>query len=163
MKKSLIIIAFITPLLILAGFRNLHAQNINSKYVISKKNGKIIKAYMSFEDFLNSDKSWGNYNKIVLEAYPEMQAVHRKQLSWGSIDSLKFSEEVKNYKKEDWEKYFNQYDDKSLNFLYDSVIENANKVLKLLMTIRLICACFYHMADVLSFPKRTTVQYLSRC
>lgn len=130
MKKSLIIIAFITPLLILAGFRNLHAQNINSKCVISKKNGKIIKAYMSFEDFLNSDKSWGNYNKIVLEAYPEMQAVHRKQLSWGSIDSLKFSEDVKNYKKEDWEKYFNQYDDKSLNFLYDSVIENANKVLK---------------------------------
>jgi uncharacterized protein YjaZ len=129
MKKVAVFIMFSVSLLILVSCNNLKNQNKSSKYVITKENGRIIKAYMAFEDFLNSDKSWESYKKILLDAYPEMLAVHNKQLSWGSIDSVKFPEEVKNYKKEDWEKYFNQYDDKTLNFLYDSIIVRANKVL----------------------------------
>ncbi len=129
MKRSLIIIFFFVPILLSAFFKNLKAQNVTSKYVITKENGKIIKAYLAFEDFLNSDKSWENYKKILFDSYPEMLAVHNKQLSWGSIDSVNFPEEVKNYKKEDWVKYLNQYDDNTLNFLYDSLIIKANKVL----------------------------------
>ena len=130
MKKPLFIIFFFVPILILTCFNNLKGQTNNSKYIITKENGRIIKAYLAFEDFLNSDKSWGRYKRILLEAYPEMQSVHNTQLGWGTIDSLKFPEEVKNYKKEDWEIYFSQYDDKTLNYLCDSIIEKANKILK---------------------------------
>jgi uncharacterized protein YjaZ len=129
MKRLLIIIFFFVPLLLSACLKNLRAQNITSDYVITKKNGRIIKAYLAFEDFLNSDKSWENYKKILFDSYPEMLSVHNKQLSWGSIDPVKFPEEVKNYKKEDWVKYLDQYDDNTLNFLYDSLILKANKVL----------------------------------
>lgn len=98
--------------------------------IIPKENGRIILAYKAFQDFLISDKSWESYKKMVLGAYPEMKAVHEKQLSWGSIDPLKFPEEVKKYKKEDFARYFNQYDKRTLNFLYDSIIGKANKILK---------------------------------
>jgi hypothetical protein len=33
--------------------------------------GRIIKAYNAFEYFLDSDKSWDNYKKILFDAYPE--------------------------------------------------------------------------------------------
>jgi hypothetical protein len=130
MKKSLIIIFFLVPLLIFASSWSLTAQSNNSENIITKDNGRIILAYKVFEDFLNSDKSWEGYKKIVLDAYPEMQAVHNKVLSWGAIDSLNFPKEVTNFKKEDWEKYFNLYNKKTLNYLCDSLIPRANKILK---------------------------------
>jgi uncharacterized protein YjaZ len=130
MKKSNQIIIFLIPLIFFACFYNLQAQSSSSRYIITKNNGRIIKAYNAFGDFLDSDKSWENYKKILFDPYPEMKAVHDKQLSWGSIDSLKFPEEVKDYKKEDWETYFTQYDDKTLNSLYDSVLAKENKILK---------------------------------
>jgi uncharacterized protein YjaZ len=130
MKKSKQIIILLFPLLFFVCYNNLKAQSNNSRYIITKDNGRIIKAYNAFEDFLDSDKSWESYKKILFDQYPEMKAVHDKQLSWGSIDSLKFPEEVKDYKKEDWEKYFTQYDDKTLNILYDSVLARENKILK---------------------------------
>ena len=130
MKKSKQIIILLFPLLFFVCFNNLKAQSNNSRYIITKDNGRIIKAYNAFADFLDSDKSWESYKKILFDPYPEMKAVHDKQLSWGTIDSLKFPEEVKNYKKEDWEKYFTLYDDKTLNTLYDSVLAKENKILK---------------------------------
>ena len=130
MKKSKQIIILLIPFFFFACSNRLQTQYSNSRYIIAKDNGRIIKAYNAFGDFLDSDKSWENYKKILFDAYPEMKVVHEKQLSWGSIDSLKFPEEVKNYKKEDWEKYFTQYDDKTLNILYDSVIARENKILK---------------------------------
>ena len=106
MKKSEII-SWLSTLLILIGSGNLSAQKENQENIIKKDNGRIILAYKAFEDFLNSaDRSWGNYKKTVLEAYPEMQAVHNKTLSWGAIDSIEFPKEVANYKPGDWENYF---------------------------------------------------------
>ena len=130
MKKSKQIIILLIPLIFFACFYSLQAQSSNSRYIITKDNGRIIKAYNAFGDFLDSDKSWESYKKLLFDPYPEMKAVHDKQLSWGSIDSLKFPDEVNNYKKEDWEKYFTQYDDKTLNILYDSVLARENKILK---------------------------------
>ncbi len=112
------------------GRASLPGQGNNSENIIIKDNGRIILAYKVFEDFLNSDGSWENYQKIVLNGYPEMQAAHDKALSWGSIDSVSFPQQVKNYKKEDWEKYFNEYDNKTLNYLFDSLIVKSNKILK---------------------------------
>ena len=104
-------------------------EKATSDYIISKENGRIILAYKAFEDFLHSERSWDNYQKILLDAYPEMQTVHDKQLGWGAIDPLKFPEDLKNYKSEDFEHFFRQYDEKFLNDLYDSIIKKAHKVL----------------------------------
>ena len=98
-------------------------------YVVGKQNGKIILAYKAFEDFLSSDRSWKSYKAIVLDAYPELWEVHNRQLSWGGIDSIQFPKDLKNYKKEDFEHYFTQYDDKTLNYLYDSIIEKCHTIL----------------------------------
>jgi hypothetical protein len=121
--------------------------NRNSKpdvkdYVIQKKNGKIILAYKAFGDFLNSDKSWKSYKSILLDAYPSILKVHKRQIEWGDIDTIKFPYAVKNFKKEDFEKYMAQYDIKTINFLYDSVLEMAHKVLPLLK-MKKVDLCFF--------------------
>jgi len=85
MKNPLSIIIALTASLFFAGNTDLEAQANNPGSIITKDNGRIIKGYIAFEEFLNSDRTWQNYKKLVLEAYPEMQAVHAKQLSWGSI------------------------------------------------------------------------------
>jgi uncharacterized protein YjaZ len=94
-----------------------------------KKNGRIILAYKAFEDFLNSDQSWDSYKSLLLDAYPEVQVVHNRQIGWGAIDSVQFPDEVKKYRKEDYEHYFSQYDTDKLNYLYDSVIVKSHAVL----------------------------------
>jgi len=130
MKKSLIYNFAAASILILTSFNELKSQNDSSKYIITKESGRIIQGYKAFEDFLKTDKSWENYKKLVLDAYPEIQSVHRTAIRWGGIDSLKFPEELKNYRTEDWEKYSSRYDEETVNFLYDSIIEKGNKILK---------------------------------
>lgn len=140
----------------------LPAQNINPEYIISKGKGRIILAYKVFEDFLNSDKSWDNYQRIVLGSCPEMLAVHKKTLSWGAIDSVKFPDEIQNYKKDDWKQYFNKYDKKTLNFLYDSLISRADRILKPISGIPVDLCLFlpYGGCFIISGPERNTI-YIS--
>jgi len=129
MKNTLFLYFILIFLLSIGTCNNLKSQNSKSKYIIHKNNGSIIQGYKAFNDFLNSDKSWESYKKIVLDAYPEMQAVHDKALSWGSINPLKFPEELKNYKTEDWKQYFDQQDEITLNSLYDSILTKANTII----------------------------------
>jgi len=98
-------------------------------HIIPKKNGTIILAYKAFEDFLRSDRSWKSYRALLLDAYPAVQEVHNTQLRWGAIDSVQFVKDLKNFKQEDFERYFTQYDDKTFNYLYDSLIERAHTIL----------------------------------
>ena len=121
---------------------NRYEKSTANKYIIQKKNGKIILAYKAFDDFLNSDRSWKSYNAILLDAYPTVRIVHNRQVGWGVIDTLKFPEEIRNYKKEDFEKYMTQYDRKALNYLYDSVIEMAHKILPP-VTNKKVDLCFF--------------------
>lgn len=127
MKNKLRILFCMTIVFFLLACIN---NNSNVKdYIIQKKNGKIILAFKAFDDFLNSDKSWESYKSIFLEPYPSIQKVHKRQIEWGDIDTIKFPNEVKNYKKEDFEKYMSQYDLNTINYLYDSIIERGNKIL----------------------------------
>jgi uncharacterized protein YjaZ len=123
------ILLSITFFFLLANPNQIKAQASSKQYIITKEKGQIIKAYEAFKDFLNSDRSWTSYERMILEAYPEMQAVHNTSLRWKSIDSLTFPNQLKTYKAEDWERYFNQYNDSTLNVLYDSIIEKANTIL----------------------------------
>ncbi|MFC2137711.1 DUF2268 domain-containing putative Zn-dependent protease [Bacteroidota bacterium] len=108
---------------------NRHSTNNAREYIIEKGNGQIILAYKAFEDFLDSDRSWESYKTILLDAYPEVQEVHNRQLGWGAIDSVTFPEDIKNYKKEDFEHLFTQYSNERLNYLYDSIIEISHTIL----------------------------------
>ena len=129
MNKRIILIFYIITLIL---FSNSFGQTIRKQspdYIIQKKNGKIILAYKVFDDFLKSDRSWENYQVNFLKAIPDVQLVHNQQLDWKIIDSAKFPEVLKNYKREDFEKYFTQYDEKFINNLYDSVIEKAHTIL----------------------------------
>lgn len=98
-------------------------------YIIKKENGNVILAYKAFDDFLNSDRKWENYQNILLNAYPEVQIVHDRQMKWGIIDPVKFPEEIKDYKRSDFEKFLNQYTEEYLDTLYDSVINKAHTIL----------------------------------
>ncbi len=127
--KTTVCILFcaVVALFVFEGYRN-SGPNPND-YIIPKKNGKIILAYKAFMDFLNSDRSWKSYKSILLDPYPSVQKVHNRQIEWGSVDTIKFPNEIKNFKKEDFEKYMSQYDLRTINYLYDSVIEMSHKVL----------------------------------
>jgi uncharacterized protein YjaZ len=108
---------------------HINKQSDLNDHVIQKKNGKIILAYKAFEDFLNSDKTWENYKTMLLDPYPAVLKVHKRQVEWENVDTVKFPTEVKNFKKEDFQKYMTQYDLKKINFLYDSIIERSHKIL----------------------------------
>jgi hypothetical protein len=126
MNRSLIIILCI---LLIANAKNLGAQTKDLETIINKEGGRIILGYKYFEEFLNSDKSWESYNKLVLRACPEMLAIHKNYFSWGNVDSLKFRNDMKNSKIEDWNWCLNRYDKKMLNFLYDSIIVKEDAIL----------------------------------
>lgn len=113
----------------LIGGNGANAKQNTQKYTIQKDNGKIILAYKAFEDFLNSDRSWKSYRSILLDAYPSVRKVHEREIAWGTLDTARFQSDIKNYKKEDYAKMLTQYDDKTVNYLYDSVIVRAHKIL----------------------------------
>jgi hypothetical protein len=108
---------------------NPNSKSDENDYIIKKKNGKIILAYKAFEDFLNSDRTWDSYKSILLDPYPSVLKVHNRQIEWGGIDTIDFPNEIKNFKKEDFERFMTQYDLTTINYLYDSVIERAHRVL----------------------------------
>jgi len=129
MKKTLIISAYIILLSVTACHNKLLGQTKHIEYIISKHNGRIILAYKLFEAYLTSDRTWKNYKTNVLDACPEMQEAHDKAVSWGTIDSVKFRNDVTGFKKEDWDKYFEQYNIKTLNYLFDTLISKADMTL----------------------------------
>lgn len=102
---------------------------VASNYIIQKKNGQIVLAYKAFYDFLKSDKSWDQYKAILLDPYPSFQKVHKRQIEWGSVDTLKFPDEVGNFNTDDFKAYIDRYDVNTINYLYDSIIEKAHRVL----------------------------------
>ena len=116
---------------ILLTFLGCTSQSINEtrNYIIDKKNGKIVLAYKAFEDFLDSDKSWGSYKSIFLSPYPSIQKVHQRQIEWGSLDTVTFPNKVTDYNKEDFEEFISRFDVSTIDFLYDSTIEKGNKIL----------------------------------
>lgn len=124
MKLCILFILLIALLVLRASFNP-----VISNYVIQKKNGQIILAYKAFNDFLKSDGSWESYKSLMLDPYPSVQKVHRRQIEWGSIDTLNFPHEVGNFKMEDFKEYMSRYDLQTINYLYDSIIEMAHKVL----------------------------------
>jgi len=125
MKRSIQLIIVVFVILRIAGC----TLQKTYRYIIRKENGRIILAYKAFEDFLDTDRSWGNYQKLVLDKYPEMRYLHERSAQWGSIDSVKFPQQLKDYDKADLEHYFTQYDEKFLNDLYDLITGRANRVL----------------------------------
>ncbi len=129
MNKKINLLISIAYLIVCSNGIGQKIEKTTSKYILPKENGRIILAYKAFDDFLHSDRSWETYQTNFLDAYPEMQIVHHSQLEWGAIDSVKFPEDLKNYKREDFESYFNQYNEDDLNQLYDSVIKKAHTIL----------------------------------
>ncbi|MBN2425700.1 MAG: hypothetical protein JXR46_13895 [Calditrichaceae bacterium] len=101
----------------------------NERVIIAKDNGSIILAYKAFYDFLDSDRSWQSYQSILFDTYPEVREVHNSQVKWGVIDTMTFPDIIKDYKREDYERFLTQYDDRMFNFLYDSIIVLSHKIL----------------------------------
>lgn len=97
--------------------------------IVSKKNGNIILSYKGIENFLNTDKSWGNYEETVLKPFPTLKAIHDRYIKYGFIDSSLFISEVKNYSNEDFKPYLNGVNKEELIQLYDFVIAKMDKML----------------------------------
>jgi hypothetical protein len=101
-----------------------HCQNVEkpSKYVLYKENGRVILAYKAFEEYLNSEKSWKNYQKCLLEQFPEMQYLHKRNIKYHFIDSTDFREDVLNFSIDSFKVFLNRINDKKINELYDTII-----------------------------------------
>jgi hypothetical protein len=123
MKKVLI---FLILLVILASCSN----TINKeRTIISKENGNIILSYKGIEKFLNTDKSWKNYEDNVLRPFPTLKAIHDRYIKYGFIDSSLFISEVENYTDEGFKPYLIGVNEEKLIQLYDSVIAKMDKIL----------------------------------
>lgn len=85
----------------------------------------------------------------MLEAFPEMDYVHKLQISWGAVDSINFPMEIKKFKRKDFEHYFEQYDERTLVQIYDSIIEKAHPYWPRFQMPRSIYVFFYHTAGAL--------------
>ena len=141
--KRIIIINFLSfYLLFILNCNGIKNQEHGARYIIPKKNGEIILAYKAFIDFLKTEQNWDDYNKLLLEPYPEVQLVHKRQLEWGAIDSVNFIKDLKNYKIEEYEHFLTQYGTETLNYLYDSVILRAHTILPPL-TDKKVDLCFF--------------------
>jgi hypothetical protein len=128
-SATILCILFCTAITLFPLESNGNKTPAENDYIIQKRNGKIILAYKAFNDFLDSDRSWDNYKSMLLDAYPSVKKVHNRQIEWGSVDTIKFPNELKNFKKEDFKKYMYQYDLKTINYLYDSIIEKSKRIL----------------------------------
>ena len=127
MKQKMVNTAWILSVILLT-LRSLQAASTDNS-IIQKKTGRIILAYKGFEAFLETEKTWQDFEQQLLIPYPEVQIVHEKQMSWGAIDSLEFPKQIKTYQKDDFAHYFSQYDVAYLSDLYDSIVEKGNRLL----------------------------------
>ena len=128
MKQKMVNVVWIVSVLFIA-FGSMQAASTDES-IIQKKTGRIILAYKGFEAFLETEKTWQDFENLLLKPYPEVQIVHSKQMSWGAIDSVEFPKQIKAYQKDDFEHYFSQYDITFLNELYDSIVDEGNRLLR---------------------------------
>jgi len=121
---------------------NIHCQDIgkSSKYILYKENGRIILAYKAFEDYMTSEKSWENFQKSLLDRFPEMQYLHKLNIKYGFIDSVGFREDILNFSIDSFKVFLGWVNDNSINELYDSIILKCNNQLVPLNNVDL---CFY--------------------
>ena len=119
---------------------NIHCQNVedSSKYILYKDNGRIILAYKAFEAYLNSEKSWENYQRSLLDPFPEMQYLHERNIKYNIIDSAGFREEVVNFSKDSFRVFFAGVNDSLINEIYESILVRCNNLLTPLNKIDLI-------------------------
>jgi uncharacterized protein YjaZ len=134
--KTILCLTFFVPIL------NIHCQNVekSSKYILYKENSRIILAYKAFEDYLNSEKSWENYQKFLLDRFPEMLYLHRRNIEYNFIDSVGFRKDVLNFSKDSFKIFFDRVNDTLINEIYETIILKCNNQLPPLNQVDL---CFY--------------------
>jgi hypothetical protein len=93
------------------------------------KNGKVILAYRGFEQFLDSEHTWENYQKYVLDPYPAMRRLHKKYREWGLINKDSFPEKVVNISERKYRQILKDVNDQEICSLYDSIARRCNRIL----------------------------------
>lgn len=131
---------FLSILIVISFYKSYSQQDEISKNVYNKENGRIILAYKAFESFLNSERSWENYQKSCLYPFPEMQYLHERNLKYGFIDSTMFRNEVMLLSGDSFKVFLDRVNDIKLIGLYDSITTSCNNYLSPLNRVDL---CFY--------------------
>ena len=135
MKKPFPVFVF---LVLMIGCAGLNASK--DRVVIPKDNGNIILAYKGFERFLDSGRTWSDYEKHVLNAFPLMTAMHGHYMYYDLIDSAGFWQEVTDYQPDDFNPFFSRINEKRVSDLYDAVIGQMDRVLPPLDSVDV---CFF--------------------
>ena len=125
MKK--IIFIFVSIFILISDI-NLKGQN-NESVCIPKENGNIILAYKGFETFLNSEKTWNDYNEDVLGGFPTLASIHHRYIHDGLIDSTLYPKEISDFTMDTYKPYFDRIDEAQIVNIYDSVIKSMNQLL----------------------------------
>ena len=90
------------------------------------RNGEVILAYEGFEKFLNSEHTWENYQKYVLNPYPAVNKLHEKYEECNLINKQRFTEQVISISESKYRKILENIDDQKFCSMYDSAVQRCN-------------------------------------
>lgn len=130
---------FLTIVFLFMDCINLKGQ-IKETKIIAKDNGNIILAYKGFERFLNSNRSWENYEELVLNSFPPLLCMHQRYINVGLIDSNLFRKEVTDYTLDSFKPYLENISEQQITNLYDSVISQMDYILT---PLKKVDVCFF--------------------
>lgn len=93
------------------------------------KNCKVILAYKGFEKFLESEHTWENYQKYVLDPYPAVNRLHEKYREWGLIKADSFPEKIANISEIGYRQVLKDVNDQKICSMYESAVRRCDGVL----------------------------------
>jgi len=142
--------------LVLAAAAGIAAAKVDSsRQNLKSPPGRLILAYKGFNEFLNSERTLNDYQRLVVEPYPVMKRLHSMFAEWGQWDPNNFSKLISDIPEQKVRTLLENVKEKALIALYDSVASTAGTVLPPKTPID-VCFYFTFFGDCQAFTESGT-------
>jgi hypothetical protein len=116
--------------LVLAAAAGIAAAKVDSsRQSFAPPPGRLILAYRGFNDFLNSERSLENYQRLVVEPYPVVKRLHDLFAEWGRWDPNNFPKLIFDMPEQKVRTLLTGVKEEDLRALYDSLLSTAHNEL----------------------------------